>query len=1297
MNLSKTGFFLILFALAPCWPKVTFGGETYPVGSISFEVFEEGGWFGGLGNFRYQDKPLQMEGSLIFPLLADEWGSEPMVGSGLRLTGVEQMEQGLKLTFDLYGGTAPQDWEAFFLWDHNAQTIARDDYRFARTRPLAEINRWDTRAAYFRERGEHLERMGSLVWEIRRFQDSLAGWPWDGWEWRISLALEETLHTTAIRLIGGFEVGGQLEGLTLANQRYRGLGNLEQRLQADEAGRSLMTFNTQDSFARPSPLPEGFQGGNSAFFSRQEALAIRSSSWIHTMARGAGTGFFDFQFSDRMALRAHPLRQGNFRALTEIYPGDAGVGQSSEEHFGATREFSGEWMQYAVLAREEGEPVHFWRTRYLEVDRELRARVSEELGLAQDRVVPSVGYLFDFWQATDNFSRVVVRMSGYAGYLAELGIQRVMTHNPGWENGRAYRHGWDGVNPEKFIGGGVNNVYDWQLLPRVRSPWKELSEVYDVLGIEHYVWLSGMSRSGGGFTSEVGLEPDHWALNSPDGQPNDTYGEIMLKHNILSPRFREVWDQRFDDLAAKYGFSGYWGDSFQNLMMSQLNWAGGKGEPLQRPWWEWLADQSQKGRGWISESHSFPGISCSIETENWDQFPWMMGQVIRWLRGYEQGTRSSRDWGRLLFRVMAYDGWLAPEIWPYHADREVDPETVIEGFRRLSWSFRAATPLMERPYILADGQGVLWTHPDYPHQAVLFPFIRIRLPEGLTGHPILDHSGQRSAIAGGETVTVVYGENPVVAFGLSEPPGKDNRRAFSTRPWTPNLAAGRESLIWRPDAGNHRPDFWRPGEGRWADSSGKESVWPAAGGNRAVFAPQTRTVLEVDGVVRTAGVLTSTPGVELVIPTVQNGEPGALLESSGSLAGPLRIYFQGTLREGRNVYHPGREETGLRFRGGEDLMLQAELLPWPGDFHRNSQIVSLTDPGTTVHFRGFWPAVGELSRPGLILGEGTRFVVWPEAELPFIKNYGGFTLQWWVGRGADGGGILELHDNFIADRSRDGVSPFAPRAEGLRQGSLGSIRLNGVTLLTHHSRSLPLTGRVQDPESGEIQNNGHLVFEYPHGGRWEVRTRPQTYRGAVWMDADTVLYTERDLTLLGKTEAADQTYGYVATNAFQTRQARSREEGAVTIYKEGPAALILGGEQAYVPNTRLEVREGSVVFRGDPMAGGGFPRGEPFAEAGLHVLVKSGARVELAAPVIHLAALEVEEDGIMHWATGGEVRAREKVQLSGVISIGDLPSGERVLLRAPFIGGRPEWMGDEQGELLVRNSGEGDELVLKIP
>ncbi|MCC5805211.1 MAG: hypothetical protein JJU00_02680 [Opitutales bacterium] len=1260
------------------------------------------GWFLGLGGFALGGYPLAHDETVVFPLIADEWAEQPVIGAGLRLARAKAVGGGWDLHVEIFGSTDFADWKKYFAWDEEdifwegeQGGPARDKFRFARTRPLAEITRASHRSAFLDERAAAFEKMGVLIWRIRAHEDTIAGWPWRGWSGSIEIHLDAPHRTTALRLLGGAEVGGTLDGLTLANQRYRGLGNLEQPLDTDTTGRSATTYNTQDTFSRPSPLPPGFTDGHSAALSREAALGLRADSWIHAPARGAGTSFFDYQFNERAAFVAYPDRQGNLRGLTEIYPGDGGVGQISEEHFAYTDNQITQPMFYAALVREEPAGVHFWRTRYLEIEYELRARVAAELGFLADRVVPSVGYLFDFWGANDNFASVTARMADYAGHLHQLGVQRVMVHNPGWVNGRAANRGWDGGDQFEFTGGGVNKIYDWWPLPEVEDPWRQASVIYDKLGIENYTWITGMTHRDAPFVREVGLDPENWALNSPSGPPNETYGEDAYKHNILSPRFREVFDQRLRGVRESFGYAGFWGDSFQNLMMGQLDWATRDGEPMQRAYWEWLAAQSREGVGWISESHSFPGLSCSIETDNALETPWMMAHTSHWLRGNAQFERSPREWGNLAFRAMAHNAWLAPEIWPYYAHAEVDPTNVIDGFARLARQFRAALPFMQRPWLLPENGGVLWLSDEHPGKGVFYAFRRQSVPEGITAAEILNHTGQTTGTFFPNQTYRLEGDGLtgiVDRFGLELPPHEDRRTPITYRPLTTNLPEGEPVWTWKQDPGSMQAPAWSTGGSGWIDASGSPAEWPGIDAPHAFFEPGTRTFLNIGGHVRAAGIHVPTTGVAFIIDTVRGGEPGDILEVSGPLTGPVDIFFKNTYREQGLIQSPRRAETGLRFTGGGQYGVSANLLPWPQDYHRHSQIVSLGDPGTTVHFRGSWPATGELSRPGLVLGEGTRFVIWPEADFPFIKNYGGFTLQLWVSGDDEGGGILELHHDFIADRSRDALAPFAPRGRDLALGSLGSIRVSGATLRTHDGRSLPMTGRALHDEADGVQNNGHIVFERRDGNRWEIRTRDQSYRGAVWIDADTTIDTDRNFTHRGINESPDAKFNYTAANAFQTRRLRNGKEGPITIRKEGRAALILAGEQAYVENSRLHIAAGRVVFASDPAAGGQFPHGTESAGPNLEITVESGAVLEVAYPSAVVSKVQLHEGASLHWTKPGLVNVAASARLDGEIH--PLPglTEPTVLLEAAVIKGRPT-LADNPGRLEIRDHNGRQQLL----
>lgn len=193
------------------------------VADTTFTVAEHDGWFLGLTGIESGGVALQVDGSLIFPLVADDWAETPVIGSGLKLARIAQVEGGWDLHLTVYAGSGHEDWSAFFEWDTERGTIRRDEFRFGRIEPLATLNRKAVRTDYLNRRGGQLEARGSMVWQLRPHEDAIAGWPWPGWKWRVLVDLDAGMRTTAIRMIGGFETGGTLNDLTLANQRYRGL------------------------------------------------------------------------------------------------------------------------------------------------------------------------------------------------------------------------------------------------------------------------------------------------------------------------------------------------------------------------------------------------------------------------------------------------------------------------------------------------------------------------------------------------------------------------------------------------------------------------------------------------------------------------------------------------------------------------------------------------------------------------------------------------------------------------------------------------------------------------------------------------------------------------------------------------------------------------------------------------------------------------------------------------------------------------------------------------------------------
>ena len=132
----------------------------------------------------------------------------------------------------------------------------------------------------------------------------------------------------------------------------------------------------------------------------------------------------------------------------------------------------------------------------------------------------------------------------------------------------------------------------------------------------------------------------------------------------------------------EFGTQAIWGDSFQNMYMSQLSWGDGSGAPQQRLWWEKLAQWSQAGILFMSESYAFPGLSCSIEVPDWEQDIWYFQYVWKWHRGTAQQHIAPERLDELCFRAMANRGWTAPDGSP----------KVIPSFGIFAQSYNLALP-----------------------------------------------------------------------------------------------------------------------------------------------------------------------------------------------------------------------------------------------------------------------------------------------------------------------------------------------------------------------------------------------------------------------------------------------------------------------------------------------------------------------------------------------------------------------------------------------------------------------------
>lgn len=356
-----------------------------------------------------------------------------------------------------------------------------------------------------------------------------------------------------------------------------------------------------------------------------------------------------------------------------------------------------------------------------------------------------------------------------------------------------------------------------------------------------------------------------------------------------------------------------------------------------------------------------------------------------------------------------------------------------------------------------------------------------------------------------------------------------------------------------------------------------------------------------------------------------NASGGAIIVGNGlSGAGPLR---QGGAVAAADRYSPGLIDRGLHFTGGGTHLLTAPI----SGTDLNADPVFGARDFTTITYDGNWEADGGNMEVHLVLLTGGRLIFGPNARLDLIQATTYFTRQVWML--GDGTGTLEFDAGFIADRSAFGTVP-----EGT-----GSLRLGAVTLVTHHSQSIPLSYRPASFDATMPQApraNAHLVFEAQHGGRWRTETNPQTAITAVWPAANCIIETQTDLTHIGTTHPYTD---YTAYNGWQIRPLDSRlGTGNVTMTKTGPAALILNGEQAYAPDAVLHVDMGRVDFNTNPTDGQGqaftngqnlnlFVRGfigDP-ANGKPNLTPAAAARVNCNAPMVNILTATVGEGGTL--------------------------------------------------------------------
>ena len=665
---------------------------------------------------------------------------------------------------------------------HDYGVIHRDYYDFAILRQPADVATLDkTREVADRDSANGGEG-GWIEWVIEPHTENVAGWPWIGWKQHFRFELADGRKVNHINVLGTWELDGEAVGSTPVAMRYRGLGGIEDPVEQADGGGALNGFSTTEVIPgavgdAPLVSPVVADPAEHDRSDRDWALRHRVNAWIAQMARGAGAPFVDFQYRDGAAFAGYPVKQGNLRAVTEIMPGDQTISQTDREYFAMTDSHETIPMIYGMVAAEQGDApfdTHELRNRWQELDQHVRDMVSEELGFVQDEPLPGAHWMLDH-----NFHGQKQSIANNIEELAELGMRRIETHHPGWINGRV-------KNPDTpDVGGGVNDIYDFYPLDNVKDPWREMTRRSAEHDIEYHIWLGGMVLHGGMMFREIGSDLEYWSFNKPDPESlhDDTGYRLNNNFNIHHPHTREVLLNRLDEVRERYGYHGFWVDSYQNLLMSQLDWPYGDGDSIQRAWWEQIAAWSRDGMSWTAESHSFPGMSCTIEVESdWEDAWWFAQHVQRAFRAGTFPDRGGDGADRVAFRFMANKGWATPDLRGGQL-----PTGDMPSFKRLAHEYLEALPLMRRSWILPGEGGVLWLGYDGDGEGVWFSFSDQDVPAGVEAVYIRDEEGEAVDQAEAHHTYRVTADDLIEAFDLRRGPLDDDRLGREYTPREPSF------------------------------------------------------------------------------------------------------------------------------------------------------------------------------------------------------------------------------------------------------------------------------------------------------------------------------------------------------------------------------------------------------------------------------------------------------------------------------------------------------------------------------
>lgn len=639
-------------------------------------------------------------------------------------------------------------------------SIHRDYYAFAHLQLPSETSQIVNLQERLSRHEGNLEKGGGLTWVLEREERNIAGWSWEGWSHAYKVNLVEGHEVNNLRQLGTWEIGGSVEDLTLVALRYRGLGGAEENIELGEDGQSAKrAWTTTEIIAGaagrgPAVSPVIPPSREQSLEDRGYALQHRLGAWISKPGRGAGAPFVDFQARGDIAFLSSFNEQGALRAVTEIFPGDRFVSQLDEHWFANTDEFTTQPQLYLKVSHALGR--HEMITRWQEVDQYFRDLVSENLGFQQVEALPGVGWLDEHGRP----GRYRGLAEGGVENMIERGMRMKVTHTPGWytEQHRA------GPDQGATGGGNSNRVFDWVITDDVKDNWRRMTEVLAEHRVPYFIYLGGMVRPDGPFAHAIGTAPERWGMNQPDSGISHGYPPLVA-HNLFIPETRQKLTDRLTDVQENLGMHGIWSDSFQNMYMSQLHWGDGSGAPMQEKWWPLLAEWTQRGIHFMSESHAFPGLSCSIELSGWEDDYYFYQHVWKWLRGTSQNRYSADQLDHMAYRFMANKSAIAP-------DWRID---VIPSFTRYSEEYMAALPMMRRSWVLPEGRGVLWLPFDREDEGVLFSFKEQKAPAKVTLMPILEE-GSTAPSARKHYTYRVQGENLPHAFDMTPAPNHDPRR-----------------------------------------------------------------------------------------------------------------------------------------------------------------------------------------------------------------------------------------------------------------------------------------------------------------------------------------------------------------------------------------------------------------------------------------------------------------------------------------------------------------------------------------